>query len=79
MKFFKNNKLYGELLGNYLYKFNQKEKNLMWSYGGVPAGQIMYMATRIRKLNYPLPKKMIKNRLDGLIKEAIKEFKGERK
>jgi hypothetical protein len=37
MKFYRDNKLYGELIGTTLYKFNQKEKNLFWKFGGSPA------------------------------------------
>jgi len=37
MKFIKSGKVYGELIGDTLFKFNQKEKFLMWSKGGVPA------------------------------------------
>jgi len=38
-------------------------------------GQIMYMATEIRKSGHPLTKKMSRHTLRGLIKVAIKEYK----
>lgn len=38
-----------------------------------PLGSIHYLAAKIRKQGYNLPKKMIKNKISNLIQEVLKE------
>jgi len=63
MKYLNGNKNFGELNGETLIKFNQKEKNLLWARGGVPAfnkEMIDKWATKIKKIYVRTEKRVFK-------------------